>query len=140
MKCQHYLVPYVVFIATLYFGGQCLLWGYKTFRFFQAGGPLREEFATYGVQVDGLIKLLRIVRMPDESEEMDVEIEARLLVELDWFSKQMEQFDIRTPTINPDAIKNVNPWTRYLVELEILTRHRQLKEARELEPEQNEAH
>ena len=128
------LLPYVIFAATIYFGGKCLLWSYNVAMFLKAGGPAREHFSTYQPQIDGLLRLLRIFRRAEEENEMDIEIEAKLLVELAYFARHMEKLNVWAPPIDPVARNNVKPWVEYLVRLDVLARHGYLKEARELGP------
>ena len=126
------LLYYVVFFASIYFGGQLVFKVVDAVIFIKRGGPVREEFASYSTQTRGLIELFRIYRAPDHQGKPDVEIEAQLRVNMDWFSRQMAVFDVQTPTIHPEISKNVNPWVKYLVELDLYARHKELNEAREL--------
>ena len=130
------LLHYVAFFATVYFGGRLMFRAIDAVMFIKQGGPDKEEFASYSTQIDGLIKLFRIYRAPDHQGEVDVEVEAKLRVEMDWFSKQMAVFDVWTPDIDPDVSKNVIPWVEYLVQLEMYARHKELNQAREFGREQ----
>ena len=130
------LLPYVALFATVYFGGHLVFRAIEAVVFIKRGGPEREEFASYRMQIDALIKLFRIYRAPDHQGTPDVEIEAQLRVNMDWFSRQMAVFDVWTPDIDPDVFQNVKPWVEYLVQLDVYARYGQLNQARTLGREQ----